>query len=195
LTIEIQYTGEFAPTQEALNKIQDFLSAHLNKNIALELPVQIESPHKTAYSVADIMALENQNRKLFSTKDRLTAYYLFVDAPSRDDHGNEKLLGQAYRNTSMVIYEKTIQDLATVNLPLMEGTVMAHEFGHIMGLVNIGTSAQNLIHVDSTHHCANPFCLMNRNAETSRILQQQLVERIPDFDEDCLADLRRNGGK
>ncbi len=81
LTVEIQYTGNTAPTQEALNKIQDFLAERVNKTITLNLPEPIAATGKSSLGVSDITAIEDQNRKLFPSKDRLVAYYLFVDAP------------------------------------------------------------------------------------------------------------------
>jgi predicted Zn-dependent protease len=66
----------------------------------------------------------------------------FIDGASASDSGNSYVLGTAYRNTSFVIYEKTIQSLSDSpfepSRSLFETTVITHEFGHILGLTNLG---------------------------------------------------------
>jgi predicted Zn-dependent protease len=69
----------------------------------------------------------------------------FIDGASASDSGNSYVLGTAYRNTSFVIYEKTIQSLSDSPFEprsLFETTVITHEFGHILGLTNLGPSSK-----------------------------------------------------
>jgi predicted Zn-dependent protease len=103
----------------------------------------------------------------------------------------------------MVIFEKTIQDLSgnTLSQPSrekLETVVMNHELGHILGLVNIGT---NMVtphqDPDASHgrHCENTSCLMYWGVETGNVAQNLLGTGMPQLDQNCLNDLKANGGK
>jgi hypothetical protein len=127
--------------------------------------------------------------------------FLFLDGPSNEDQGSSMILGQAYFNTSMVIYEKSLQDnsdgFGEPALYKLETTVINHEFGHILGLVNLGSAMYNL-HQDSAHgsHCDNSNCLMYWEVETGNIFSALIGSSpIPSFDQNCLKDLHENGGK
>ncbi|MBA2563113.1 MAG: hypothetical protein H0V14_09415, partial [Chitinophagaceae bacterium] len=73
-------------------------------------------------------------------------------------------------------------------------TLLKHEFGHLMGLVDQGSPMQTP-HRDFTNgaHCINPECLMYYNIETADA--GILNNPIPSPDANCMADLKANGGK
>ncbi|WP_347753153.1 MULTISPECIES: hypothetical protein [unclassified Flavobacterium] len=111
------------------------------------------------------------------------------------------MLGTAYRNTSFVIFEKTIQGLSDSplepNRTILETTIITHEFGHILGLTNFGTALQSN-HEDSAHprHCIEKRCLMYWSAElVSGINNMVSATAEPQLDSKCIADLRANGGR
>jgi hypothetical protein len=54
-----------------------------------------------------------------STILRTNSMGSFIDGASASDSGNSYVLGTAYRNTSFVIYEKTIQSLSDSPLNLV----------------------------------------------------------------------------
>lgn len=64
------------------------------------------------------------------------------------------------------------------------------------GLVNKGTALTSL-HQDGVHgkHCSNSGCLMYYEAETSDIINNLLGDPIPSLDQNCINDLKANGGK
>ena len=112
-----------------------------------------------------------------------------------------KVLGVAYRNTSFVIFEETIKSFSTGVLApsqfTLESVVINHEFGHILGLVNVGSAMQNN-HQDVAHgkHCSEEDCLMFWTAETGEGLVNMLsCGSVPNLDSQCIADLQANGGK
>ncbi len=78
----------------------------------------------------------------------------------------------------------------------LESISLMHEFGHLLGLVNIETPMQTE-HLDEAHdkHCDNPNCLMYWKAETSNVLQMITPGSLPGLDAHCLEDLRANGEK
>ena len=100
-----------------------------------------------------------------------------------------------------MIYENTVKDLSNSafepSTDLLETTVLNHEFGHILGLTNLGTPLQTA-HEDSEHpkHCDVDTCLMYWSSETGAALTNMVnMESAPELDAQCIADLQANGGK
>ncbi|MFT5751434.1 MAG: hypothetical protein ACI86L_000935, partial [Dokdonia sp.] len=147
----------------------------------------------------EIVAIEDEHRTVFNNGDEIGVYVFFSNGNSSSNSGNSVVLGTAYRNTSMVIYQKTFIDLANqsttgINRTLIETSTLRHEFGHIFGLVNTGTPLTSA-HEDqnNTRHCNVEECLMYFQTVTN-IFNNSNLSSIPDFDPLCIADLQANGG-
>ncbi len=114
--------------------------------------------------------------------------------------GSANTLGIAYRNTSIALFGKTIHDnsggVGQTSRTKLEATVLEHEIGHLLGLVDLGSSMQ-VDHKDSSNgnHCNNKNCLMYYASETTDILGFIITGSIPQLDTNCKADLKANGGK
>ena len=127
---------------------------------------------------------------------QLGVYFLYTDGGYTE--GN--VLGIAFRNTSMCIFGKTIHDnsggIGQASRTKLESTVLEHEAGHILGLVDVGTAMQTN-HKDAGHgsHCNNTNCLMYYSSETTDVLGFLITGSIPTLDANCKADLKANGGK
>jgi hypothetical protein len=195
--IEIQYMPGFQPDAAAVNNLVTFLNALINKPGGVTvIQTQIASSGKTILSLNEIATIEKNNRTAYTSGTELGVYFLFTDA----DYDQAGVLGIAYRNTSMSIMGKTVHDnsggLGQASRVKVETTVMEHEFGHILGLVNIGSPMQTS-HQDVPHgnHCTNTNCLMYYASETTDILGILLTGNIPPLDANCKADLTANGGK
>lgn len=199
LIVEIMYMPGHAPTSASVGNMEDFLKKHLKKpqGIVVEMR-QIPSGGKATYAAQEIFDLEKTHRKFYNTEGTIAVSYIFVDGEYSENQGNAKVLGIAYRNTSMALFQKTILDnsggLGQPSATKLESTVMNHEAGHIMGLVNIGTPMVDN-HQGQGHHCNNSSCLMYHAAETTEILGFLLSNNIPDLDANCRADCKANGGK
>lgn len=201
LVVEIQYLNGFAPTAGAINNLNTFLQMRLNKTTGITIVQKvISSPVKSVYTLAEIQAIENVNRTQKTNGKTLTAYFFFAEGDYAANSGSSKVLGVAYGSSSMVIFEKTIRDFAggVTQPPLttVESTVIHHEFGHILGLVDNGTPMK-AAHLDSSHgkHCDDQNCLMYYAAETSDIVANLVGGNIPALNTKCLDDLKGNGGK
>ena len=150
----------------------------------------------------DIKAIEKTNRSQFSDPGMktLTAYFFVTDGEYSGSTANSKVLGIAYSSSAMVLFEQSIRSFTgSVSQPsatTLESTVMEHEFGHILGLVNNGTAMQTA-HQDEPNgkHCNNTNCLMYYNVETSESVANIFGGGIPVLDANCLNDLKANGGK
>lgn len=202
LIVEIQYVEEFAPTQEALDNLKQFLMSTLNKPDGITFKEStIPSPGLAPYSVADIRSIEDENRTDYNSDQNLAAYIFFADGEYNENTENSKILGIAYRNTSMAIFESTVHELSDEILEpdraVLESTILNHEFGHVLGLVGNGSPTQT-DHQDFEHghHCDVEDCLMNWVVQTGDIVQNLANSNtVPPLDAQCLADLQASGGK
>jgi predicted Zn-dependent protease len=199
--VEVQYVQGFEPTQAALNNLKTFMEQRLNKPEGITFKMkQIPAGGKTAYTITDIKKIEDQYREEFTKPNQLAIYFFFADGDYAQNSGGGKVLGQAHRNTSMVLYQKTIQELSGgLTQPpraTLETVILEHELGHILGLVNVGTEMVTN-HQDAAHgaHCTNTNCLMYWGVETGDVVQKLLGGNMPQLDQNCLNDLRNNGGK
>ncbi|HEY6159836.1 MAG TPA: peptidase [Bacteroidia bacterium] len=200
LVIEVQYVGGYRPDDATLAQLEAFLGNYLNKPGDIVIKEKaITSPGQVAYSIDDIKKIEKKNRSEFTDRRTLTAYILFVDGDYNANSGNSRVLGMAYGSTSIVIFEKTLQEfsggIGQPSTSALEETVSDHEFGHLLGLVNNGTEMLS-DHQDAAHgkHCNVEGCLMNYEVETSNIVANAF-NSVPVLDQHCVDDLRANGGK
>ena len=197
LKLEIQYMPGYSLDANTITNLQNLLKVRLNKSDGIEIiTTQIGSSGKAIYSIDDISAIETNKRTSFDTSHTIALYILIVDG----DYSTSGVLGVAYKNTSMVLIGKTIHNnsggLGQASRVKLESAVINHEIGHVLGLVNVGSSLQSA-HEDKSHvgHCDNKDCLMYYASETTDFLGFLLTGSIPDFDANCKADLKANGGK
>jgi len=209
LLIEIAYVNGFQPTMESMNNFQAFLQARTFKQDIEILYNELPSPNEAELSLQEIADLESDNRTAYNEDSTLAIYIYFADAPSEDDDPNEGTvtLGAVYRNTSMVIHESTVRDLAQQSSQItnadVETATLNHEFGHLLGLVDLGTTPVN-DHEDpnATHHCDILGCLMRAELQFGSGIMGMLSSRVskgnaavPGLDSECILDLQQNGGR
>lgn len=195
LTIEITYVEGHQPTGDALTNLENFLNDRLNKTDGIHYKYKsISSPGKATYSIDDLRDIEKKQRASYSRHKELVAFVFFADAPYSDGD----VLGIAYGNSSIGIFEKSIEDhsggIGQPQQDILETTVLEHEFGHLMGLVDNGTDMVTAHNADGKH-CNNQDCLMYYAVETSNIMANIIGGSVPELDNNCIADLRKNGGK
>ena len=191
LKVEIAYVEGFGPTQEA---IDGFISYLKERTFKEEIEVEyasLSSPDEESLTLEEIIELENQNRTVYNDGNTLGIYIYFSDAPAEGDDLDEGLvtLGAVYRNTSMIIHEATVRRLADQSFFItdadVELTTLNHEFGHLFGLVNLGSDMVN-DHEDvkldengepeidrngnpvGNNHCSVEGCLMRAELQFGR---------------------------
>jgi hypothetical protein len=202
MVIELVYVQGYEPSATAISNFTSFLNARTNKPGGITVVKRaIASPGKATFTNQEIVAIEDANRTKYNTANQIAVWALFIDGASASNSGNSFVLGTAYRNTSFVIYQKTIQSLSDSpfepNRSLFETTTITHEFGHILGLTNLGAPLQSN-HEDTAHekHCNVESCLMYWSAESgSGVANMISGGSAPKLDAQCLADLKANGGK
>lgn len=199
--IEVMYVDGFRPSAETITNLKNFIGSRTYKtNITVGERI-ITVTKKSTYSIEDIRSIEDANRSKFSVENQLAISAIFINGSSSSNTENSTVLGTAYRNTSFVIFEETIKSTSNnffgPSKITLETSVILHEFGHLLGLVNFGT---NMVtnHEDPAHsaHCISENCLMYYLMENGKSLPNSIkTEQIPQLDANCINDLRANGGK
>lgn len=198
LTVEVVYVTGYQPAESSLSNVKTFLETYLNKPAGITIQLRaIPSPAVGTYSLNEIREIENRHRSEFTSGTKLATFIFIADNKSDASNSTELVLGKAYRNTSLVIFEKDIRELAenaSVSSSQIQQITLKHEFGHLFGLVDNGSPAQS-DHVyrdpsdpDEKGHCSITGCLMARDLDYTNpgnlILEDQ-----------CHMDLVANGGK
>lgn len=209
LLVEIAYVTGFQPSAEAMNNFQAFLQQRTFKQDIEIQYLELPSPNENDLSLQEVADLETENRTAYNDGSTLAIYIYFADAPSDTDDPQEGTvtLGAVYRNTSMVIYEVTVRELALGNSQItiedVETATLNHEFGHLLGLVDLGSPPVNA-HEDpnAEHHCDIDGCLMRAELQFGGGLLGMMNKRIstgkaavPGLDSECILDLQANGGQ
>ncbi|WP_198944474.1 hypothetical protein [Robiginitalea sediminis] len=209
LRIQIAYVNGFRPTDEALANLRNFLLQRTFKeNITFEF-LALPSPDEESLTLQEIAVLENENRTLYNEGRTLAVYIYFADAPADGDDldGGTFTLGAVYRNTSMVIHERTLRSISARSLLIstadVETATLNHEFGHLFGLVDLSTPEVNP-HEDpeAANHCDIEGCLMQAKLEFGGSAKAVLESRaskgeaaVPVLDAECIRDLQAIGGR
>jgi len=201
LTIEVVYVTGFKPSDIALNNLVQFLGNHTNKPDGVKLTTRaITSSNKAPFSIQEIADIEKDERNVYNAGDEIAVFIYVADGSNENDENNKVVLGSAFRNTSVVLYGKTINNIANNSASTaksdVETAVLNHEFGHLFGLVDVGSPMQ-VDHEDpnSEAHCNVNGCLMTANIEFGGTIIDMVNNNIPELDDLCINDLVANGGR
>ncbi|WP_417887335.1 hypothetical protein [Zunongwangia sp.] len=201
LNLEIVFVSGFAPTQRAIENLKTFLEERTYKPDGINITYkEVASSENAPFNSNEVIDIEDSEREFYNTGDDISVYIYFADGSNEDDTENRFILGSAYRNTSMVIYKETINNYSNrINAPdisVIETAVLTHEFGHLFGLVNIGSDPQSDHEdPDSEHHCTEENCLMRASLEFGGSIIDEIRGTPPVLGPLCIEDLRANGGK
>lgn len=202
MNIEIVYVNGYAPSQEAISHFQSFLQSRVHKPDGIEISLRsVSSSGKAPFDIEEIADIEKETRTVYNSGDEIAVFIYFADGSSEKDEDNRFVLGSAFRNTSMVIYGETIEEFSkrsgSPSKSDIEAATLNHEFGHLFGLVDLGTEPQS-DHKDEDYegHCNVTGCLMLASIEFGGGMVD-IIEggRIPDLDDQCILDLQMNGGR
>ena len=189
LLIEIDYVPGYAPDNDALSLLIQRITFYTNKTIKDKV-LNAELENRDKYTIEEVYELEKKHRNYYTANDVAVLYFIYLSGEFADE---KNVLGVAYTGTSIVVFKETIKKAATVYLPVrdIESAVLVHEFGHIIGLVNINYKSDRN-HEDTAHkyHCINPKCVMYYEVE-SRKLSIIFTGLPTDFDDNCRKDIEK----
>ncbi len=202
LNIEVVYVTGFKPTDAALNNLAQFLGQHTFKPDGVNISLRaVASSNKAPFTIEEIAQIERDERTVYNAGDEIAVFIYVADGSNENDANNKVVLGSAFRNTSMVLYGKTINTIAnnsnSADKSNIEAAVLNHEFGHLFGLVDVGSPMQ-VNHEDSENeaHCNVDGCLMTSSIEFGgSIIDMVDNNTVPNLDDLCINDLVANGGK
>lgn len=189
--LEIQYMPGYVPDGAALTNVVNFLNTFINKPGGITI---IQNPiagtGKTVLTLAEVYEIEKSHRTVYTQGSQLGVYLMFADAKYTD----AAAVGLAYKNTSMVVFGPSVTEssggLGQISRTKLETIVEEHEFGHLMGLVDLGTPMLTPHKDPSSNHCNVTSCLMYYSTNLGNI-----VGPVPVLDDNCKNDLRANGGR
>lgn len=193
LLLEIDYMPGYAPDATSVANLVTFLNTFINKPGGITVSQkQIAPSGKTSLTLDDIVKIEKTYRSAFTVGNVLAVHILVADA----DYSLADILATSYWNTSTCLFGKTIYDYSggagQVTRTQLLTTLLEHEFGHLLGLVNQGSPMQTAHRdPDNGAHCTNTSCLMYYAVETTDAGSMN----TPLLDTSCMADLKANGGK
>lgn len=196
VVVEVQYMSGFPPDAAALDHLRSMLTSLINKPGGISIVTnEIPASGSGVLTLDEVINIEKKHRTQFTSGNKLALYILYTST----NYSDPNVLGIAYRNTSTALFGKKITDnsggLGQASRTKLVATVAEHEMGHLLGLVDLGSSMQTG-HKDNANgnHCNNNNCLMYYASETSDILGFLITGNIPSLDNNCRADLHANGG-
>ena len=199
LTVELAFPEGFRPLQETIDTFSIFLEERLNKpDGILFVETEIITPSVSTQTISEIREIEAEQRTQYTVGSDIAVFIYFTNAKSDSDTEISKTLGTAYYNTSMVVFEKTLRSVSTTqgfDLFLLEETTLQHEFGHVLGLVDLRDDDIHEGHEDPLHsnHCIVQNCLMYYESNSTQAFRK--ISSVPLLDPLCIEDLQAKGGK
>ena len=135
--LDIVFVEGYAPTPASVSNLVAFIEERCYKPGGIDYVLtSIPEQGKTTYDTRDILDLEEAHRTVYNEGNTLAVFVLLLDGASAKNESNAVILGTAYRNTSFVIFEETIQTYSSSFLSddktVLESTVLNHEFSHLV---------------------------------------------------------------
>ena len=190
LAVEVDWVSGRDPSQSALDHLASILDRELDKPAGVGVrPGNRISSSRTRWSGADLAALERANRAGRSAGSRATLWICYVGGSFA---GGDTSLAVAFSASAVAIFRDRIDDATSALLLAaeIERSVLVHEAGHLLALVNIGYRSR-FDHEDPAHphHSTNPASVMYWAVEDVSV--RTLLRGGPpdDFDDADRADL------
>lgn len=200
LNVEMGFGG-LQPSDKAISHLRFFLEGLLNKPGGVNIITHtIPAPgEEEVIDLAKLKSIETFQRKENTKGKILTVWIMFLNSEYLDD--NEKqVMSIPYGPSSIAVFGESELSLLRFDMPSrasLEKYILTHEFSHLLGLVDGGTSMATSHKADGHgNHCSNTKCLMHWDPSTSLVLSDLLGEDVvPTLDVACRDDLKAAGGK
>lgn len=167
--------------------------------------VPLEAMSSTVFSVDDIKALSAEYRSLEPPTDAAGLHILMVDGTYVDDTADDYAMGFSFGGSGIVVFMDNVKRATSgvqngaspFVIGITTSSLIIHEFGHILGLVNNGVDMVS-DHQDEAYgnHCDDDMCIMHWEADRPRLAQKIGGGAGPDgpklltFGPLCIEDLK-----
>lgn len=204
ILIEVDFVKDREPRYNSLNLLVDTLDEFCDKEqISYTISDEIDdSDVSSVYESDDILDLEDKYRDHYDDNNVAVVYILYLNGKYED---SETTLGISYKGSSFAIFKDRIESL---KIPLsvrrwvstgdFENSVVVHEGGHLLGLVNINYESER-DHEDpingSEYHCINETCVMyyalehSRESYIDKLQERESLKPPTTYCSDCRFDL------
>ncbi len=166
------YTGTITVGDPVWDFFKNNLSALFNETKMITVPTSLDEmeqipPGNSNYSQSDILDLAEKYRNNPSIENnKASIYIVFVDGFFiKDGETNTSVLGVSFGDTGVIaMFKKALEANTFPNERLRkftEQSVLIHEAGHAIGLVNNGIPLTSNHHDNANgSHCTNTKCVM-----------------------------------
>ena len=189
LHIEINYVTEHAPDSEAVDLLKQRIQETTDKT-SVSVSQNGFGSTDSSYSLEEILAIEKEQRERHKSGNTFIIHILYLNGEYED---NDQTLGLAYTGSSFVLFKEKIEEtqFGFISAEEVERSVIVHEYGHLLGLINNGYESPH-DHEDPNHphHSSNEESVMYWSIETLDIFKQLEGSPPDNFDSDDLDDLR-----
>jgi len=195
LVIEIDHDADRAPSSSTIDMLKSRLSSVCDKPDGISITVsQVDLSGDGSWSADEVRDAGTQNRDSVPLTGKTLTWHILFPAGA---YAKDGVLGVAVDASTVAIFQDTIADstncIASLCRPSaeeIENSVVIHEVGHLLGLVNLVYKSP-FDHEDSENpgHSNNRDSVMYWAVESSRISTIFSGDVPDEFDEDDLADL------
>ncbi len=193
MVVEIDYEAGYMPEQSSTDLLKTRLEQVCNKPQGIEIVLtETNFEHEGQWSASDVRE-KGWNEKSNNPQSDSTLYWQAI-FPS-GQYANDGVLGVAVDASTIAIFGEAVDDAEgpIFNRPSaeeIENSVLVHEFGHLLGLVNLVYQSP-VDHEDDEQkgHSNNEDSVMYWAVESANIGNIITGELPDDFDSDDLNDL------
>lgn len=192
LVVEIDTQEGVQPSQSAVDHLVGTMRQIVDKPGGVVLAGgNTFASSRTEWTSADLREVASANRNNFSGNGTVVVYVLYVDGGFFADGEQTSAIGVAYNASEFAIFPSRFRGgLLGGNSTAIERAVIVHEWGHLLGLVNIGYTSE-IDHEDPEHsgHSRDKGSVMYYAIESTLIGQIFSGSPPENFGDADLADL------
>ena len=150
MVIEIDYEPGYMPEQSSINLLKTRLQEVCDKPNGIEVELtETNFGHSGTWSANDVREKAWEHK----SNEPQTGSTLYWQAlfPS-SEYSNEDVLGVAVDASTVAIFKDTVEDaegpiFSRPSAEEIENSVLVHEFGHLLGLVNLVYKSQLIMRI------------------------------------------------
>lgn len=163
--VEIDATPGDGLTNQSRNQLREHVRDYGQK-ASVEFGQSSTVPAQEVYSTADLRALMEAHRSVWSTAERASIYVMVLSGR----HENEGVVAIAFNASAFAIFSDHLaRGLLGLSYANFEEAAVIHELGHLYGLVNL--TGHGAFHEDPEHpgHSASRDSVMYWAVESSLV--------------------------